>query len=340
LTGRKPIDIPKQLGWPTESEHWRGDRPRSVRTNLPILLEPLPEDQVQEIADNAQSREDFHNYNVIMDPPYWGNCTCAIRIICGTECGKYYLKDQDGKEGKTHPEGKNHWAWQIDIAPHRVVCPFAALRARSALGDVQHQACREILIKAPTSEWVLAQHPDDPKNTLAGRVTTDVIWKSKCPRCLGKNVSDKNELLESQMNKINSRLEDQYPSIPNPEGWTKKFYETPVTYHPPPDLKPEAYHPLLEIGQQYAPSQLSSIDPEHIWIDELGITLAQHKTRQIQSEAAQEAELAASAEAAMKMAMKLEEEKQAQDAASKLAAEADKGQQWHHLRPDTWPGLY
>jgi len=336
--GRKRLPLPSLPDWPTQSDHWTGDRPKSKRTNLPLFLKPLPDNIVQDIADNAQSREDFHDYNIIMGPPYWGNCNCALRIIGSTKCAEYYVKNKDGPDGKTVAEGHKHWAWYLDIAPNRIVCPFAAIRAKGSMSGKRYQACREILKTIPKSSWALEQHPDDPKGTIAGRIATDVVWVDrKCPRCEGMDVSDDNELRKSQMYKINVVEDRQYPSIP-PVGWPEGLYETPVEYRPLPGSNFSAY-PLFQPGQLYAPSQLTTIPPEHIHIPEIDMSLAQFWDHQVESKAAHEAALKASAEAASKMARELEAHARERDEAEKYAASKDKGS-WHCVGTSHHPGFY
>jgi hypothetical protein len=215
-----------------------GDRPRSRRTDMHICMMPLSEDKVQETARNAESREDFHDYNKIMGKPLWGMCLCAIRIISGEKCANHFKKDKDGPDGKCPDTAKDHWVWQLDIAPNRIVCPFARKNSFTKCGDYVNKPC-DILIKKPPPDWVLAHHPEDPAGVVAGRIATDLFRKDElCPKCdadlrgVPIEITEDNELKESQIFKFSVPEEYKNPSTrpwwPYPTG----YFDQPVKFMP------------------------------------------------------------------------------------------------------------
>lgn len=57
------------------------------RIRIPIGLQEITQDQLNDIVANAQSREEFHDCNWhASEDGGWAVCLCEIRIITGTEC--------------------------------------------------------------------------------------------------------------------------------------------------------------------------------------------------------------------------------------------------------------
>jgi hypothetical protein len=171
-----PKDPPKD--WPSGQDDpaWYMDRPMSIRAKIPILMKPLPLDKRNKIVENAGSKEDFVNYNAIMagkNVPRLYFCLCTLRIICGLECANHYGKTADGPDGQTPPEARDHWTSFKDPCPRGEPCPIAFERMQKG-HDKNGYAC-DVFLKAPTSKWVLMPHPDDPKGTYPGRLTSD--WR-------------------------------------------------------------------------------------------------------------------------------------------------------------------
>ncbi|KAJ4291930.1 hypothetical protein N0V90_009827 [Kalmusia sp. IMI 367209] len=236
-------------------ENWRDERLYSTRAGMYCFdCAHLTEEHKDSILKNATSREHFHNVEKIMSEPYWGLCLCELRFISGQKCLKHLMKEDDGK---TAPTGKDHWAWFIDICPRGFVCPFAKKRGEDNGGDPQKEAC-DILLGKPTNEWALAQHAEDPKGTVAGRVSTDIFLSSECPRCLGFKVDpETNQILNPQHGKWMLR-----PDPKNP--W---LYESPIDYDPAmhEDLHPADQPPAWDKWLAVQPVQFRPVEGTERW---------------------------------------------------------------------------
>lgn len=104
------------------------------------------------------------------------------------------MKDEDGPKSRTPDDGKYHWAWFVDPSPRAQMCLIAKRRIIYLGGDLKAQACN-ILVDIPTSDWVVEQHPEDKKGTMAGRACTDMFLKNNCAQCAGV-------IVDPQMNEI------------------------------------------------------------------------------------------------------------------------------------------
>jgi hypothetical protein len=258
---------------PVNERRYTGDRPKSERLGQYLLPKPLPKGRAAEIAADARTREDFLDYDVIEREPSDGRCLCELRIICGTQCHEFYRK---GADGKTHKDGHKHWAWRIDMAPRGQVCPVAKQRIND--GHYAYSGCREILIKPPTSAWVLEQHPDDPQGTIAGRVATDEIWIGPCPQCRYKPlIREDNELFMSQTELVGEAMTDlNFPRLRH-DVEPFDLVRLPLRIKRTPGC---TAHPWFEEGKLFAPMQTRELDPKDLWIDHLEISLDQLMQRQ------------------------------------------------------------
>jgi hypothetical protein len=304
-----------------------------MRTGLRLLLTPLAQKDVKWIADNARSREDFHDYNKIMDPPNFGECLCALRIISGTKCAKFFKKTATGG---CHPDANDHWVWQIDIAPNRMVCPIAKQRY---LGKAYRHPCK-ILIKAPPAEWVLQHHPDDLAGVVAGRIATEDFRRGElCIKCQLKetnakiNITAANEWEEDQSYKLKFK-ELLYPPD-DVRDWPEGEYIQPVKYQPESGF---SRFPTLVPNQPYILHELQyvlDIDLKDIFITDAGLNLPDYKADLIRrAEDAEALETRLSEEEskrANKMLADKERIEEQRKKAEAYAATQDTAQ-WHTLR--------
>ena len=274
----KWTDDPELFRNPVIPEEFKGRQLSSYRTGLDIgVHRKLSEEEKMEIVHNARTREDFHDLNKIMSPPSWGFCLCELRIISGQRCLNFLSKDEDGANGKTPKEGESHWGWFIDPCPRGEMCPIAKQRHWEREDSISIYEPCDILIAKPTSEWALAQHEDDPKGTIAGRVSTDMWLKSKCPGCLGYYVDGTNHIRDLQTEKWDVEKQEHFlpkdwdPAesdwlVDMPPDWPRNLAVQPCQFVPQESFTD--YHPVLKPTHFYHYFALYhlGVTNEHIWL--------------------------------------------------------------------------
>ena len=205
----------KATGAQMRGQDWNGFVPKSIRTQLALDLIPLDSKQLNKFAETARSREDFHNYNVIMGRQGdWGKCLCEVRIVTGRKCLDHLRKGNYAPPKQGEKPKNKHWAWYIDPAPRGFLCPLVR-NAPNLMGGgktPKHLQTCEILIKAPPESWVLEQHPNALDGALAGRAVTDILHPEECEGCRGTQMHDNNRLDFDQWRKMDFNL--QFPNMP------------------------------------------------------------------------------------------------------------------------------
>lgn len=290
--GTRPEPVP---------ESWTGRWKRPLtsfrfESTVPFPRPRLTYKEKEEIIKTATSREDFHDIDKIVDKPRCGTCLCELRFVTGLKCLQHLRKGQDGK---TLPQGKHHWAWYIDINPRAMLCPYAKGNGLKSGGTKFH--C-DILIEAPTEMWALAQDPGDPPGTVAGRVSSDMVFEGKCPRCVPGFKFDQstNELLNPDFSNplIRPGPAEPHPykeppdhsmwaepGAPPPPPWERNLSVRPLMFRPEKNAEGQTlrdYHPVFVDGLYY--HQKTFTDAGCLWDDrdlmfdvESDITLATHR---------------------------------------------------------------
>jgi hypothetical protein len=316
--------------WPKQG-NWAVKDLLSRRTGWNLRVRPLAQAEVEKIANDPKSREDFHDYNLIMNEYNVGTCLCELRIVSGQDCAEYLMKDA---EGNTPTAGKDHWCWYLDISPRGMVCPRAKENMAAHLGSRLHQAC-DILLKVPTNEWALVQDPEDPQGVVAGRVTTDKFWPGPCAKCRGMKVDHDNRLIVDQS--FICTDDNPFGGPNDPNDWKPEELIQPVLYCPGEE---GSCHPTLSAMSLYHLDTLVAYDIplEHI-IHPEKITWAQHLFQIHQAAITEEAHETAMALADSRKANERVEKEMERVLAEEYAMSQDTAQ-WYHLNSSSWPRLY
>jgi hypothetical protein len=264
-------------------EHWKDMIPAVQRHMIGVSRSGIDMAERIAIADNATSREDFHDYAWhISEIADWGACLCELRIITGEDCLKHLEKGsyEPPKVGEL-PKNK-HWAWYIDSAPRGMTCPRAQYQLDSGMGNppIETQACEDILIKPPPEHWVLAQRDCDPNGTVAGRASTDIVRRGSCLACAGLNIQKHNRVVFDQQVKLRPTYH---------KSGKDSIWKLPLRYTPS-NLKPQ--HPTLVPEKYYYWERLNGlfVPPKDMYDQRRRMTVAA-----IQAEAATEAQAAIAA---------------------------------------------
>lgn len=207
----------------------------------------------REILAKATSREDFIDHDKFSTKELFG-CRCEVRFWAGDTCKHNLGKRADN----TARPNNDHWQWEIDIAPRGYVCPRALERhlARED-GDPPVQGCPILLFNEPPSEaWVLAQDPNDPVGTLAGRAVSDQIRTNDlCHKCAGAPIGANNRLERDQSRMFTYNGEDTFPIQPY--------------LYKPSNGSAQPCYPLLTVGAYYHLKdlrQFKGVKLDDIWM--------------------------------------------------------------------------
>lgn len=235
-----------------------------------------------------------------------------MRIIAGRECEKYCAK---GEDGRTIPEGRQHWAWYIDINPRGLVCPFAMERGFKGDGSAGSWPC-DILMDFPEDfdleEWIMTHDIDDPPGYPSRRIYSDVILPGKCAKCSnekGYKVDEKTKEIRDPdfANPFtrSKRPPGPYPcespadsgdydtSNDRPQDWSELMCVVPVVYKPKERKEddgdsPEKPHPYYRIGSSYHLEDFRNVKPfpaeEDLYCTEVRKDLATYRNEIIEIE--------------------------------------------------------
>lgn len=235
-----------------------------MRTGLSLPRTQTTDEARIEVAENATCLEDFHNYDHIDRPGYWGRCRCQLRIVTGSECLHHF---ECNEEGETPSSANSHWAWFIDIAPRMEICPFVKQAQIAGIGTTR--PCDILIGIAPPAAWVLEQDPGAKAGTWPGRVQDIVVSGVKCMRCRNPD-----KVLEDNMAEVDQAAKTEFYGLNPISGKPIGGSEQPIQYRP---KNEKSAHWSLKIGQLYIKGDIMNIpgvDHEDLWIPELGQTFA------------------------------------------------------------------
>ena len=250
----------------------------------------------------------------------------------------------EGENGKTQEAGKDHWCWYIDIAPRGLVCPKYKAMIKKYIGKKEPPRSCDILVKPPTSEWVLARDPRDYSTDVAGRAATDMFIPGKCLNC---QVKDDNKDGKESITPENEYIFDQkrkwshlniFTRPEKGEFWPDDHFVQPLEYDPG---EAGSCHPALVPFKLYHMDTLAlfGVSHKHIRHPELKVFWDTHleDLRRAEREQ-QEREDQRDAEWAIE-AREREQKRLEREEAEKYAASKDKGS-WHTTSKNFHPGFY
>ena len=172
------------------------------------------------------------------------------------------------------------------------MCPNAKLR--SIQEDVPQVLTCNVVLDIPISKWVLWQHPQDKKGTIAGRASTDIFIRDKCAQCYGFVVDPETKeivarrgykwLYEDAFELPEDFDPAEHAGIFELKDWPKKLIVNPRQF--PSEDESHKHHPVLEIGRFYHIKDFHSysVEYEDIWLPGKYQTYAQYLEAKLEAE--------------------------------------------------------